>query len=67
VIVKSIKCEDSNLLSNVIKKYRQEANDYDEDIKFIFNAREINPNLTVGEAGLYNNSNIFVVKPKNVV
>ena len=67
VNVKSIKCKESDLLSNVIEKYRQEANDYDEDITFIFNAKRINPNLHVGEAGLYNNSNIFVIKPKNVV
>ena len=39
--------------------------DYDEFKKFIFNAERLIPSLTVGEAGLTNNANIFVVSTKS--
>ena len=34
-------------------------------IKFIFNAKNANPNLTTAELGIENDSNIFIVKTKD--
>ena len=49
-------------VSDIIQRYRNKALDFDYSKKFIFNAKSINPNLSSEEAGLTNNSNIFVVK-----
>ena len=51
-------------VSDIIEKYRNKANDYDDSKKFIFNAKNLNPNLSVAEAGITNNANIFVVRIK---
>jgi len=32
----------------------------------VFNAKKINHNLTLGECGIFNNCNIFLVKPKGI-
>ena len=49
-------------ISTLIEKFRNKANFYDINVKFIFNARRLNPNLTIEEAGISNNnSNIFIV------
>ena len=37
-------------VSQIIEKYRKESNDYDETIKFIFNAKALHPSLTLEEA-----------------
>ena len=42
------------------------SQDYDESKKFIFNAKNLVPSLSVSEAGLINNSNIFVVATKDI-
>ena len=54
----------NDLISVIIEKYRNESNDNRKNIKFIFNGKELNINTTASEAGLSNNSNIFVVKCK---
>jgi len=53
-------------VSAIIEKYRNMANDHDKNRKFIYNAKNLNPNLTVGEAGLVDNAIIFVVRAKNI-
>ena len=53
-------------VSTIIKKYRKEGNDYDEDRRFIFNARILYPSVSLREAGITNNSNVFVVVTKGV-
>ena len=53
-------------VSQIIEKYRKESNDYDEEIKFIFNAKVLHPSLTLEEAGLNENANVFVVVTKGV-
>ena len=45
----------------IIDKYRNISGDYDPYKKFIYNATNLSPNLTVNEAGLSNNANILVV------
>ena len=53
-------------LSNSISKYKALPNNKDDDLKFIFNARALNLDLTLAEAGLENNSIIHVIKPKQI-
>ena len=58
-----IHCEPNDKLSNIIQRYRNLAID-DNSKNFIFKGKELNDNLignlTVAEAGIYNNSEIFV-------
>ena len=51
-------------ISDIIQKYRQKSSNYDINLKFIWNAKDLNHSLTVAEAGLTNTSNIFVVKAR---
>ena len=61
-----IQCTKSEKISDVIERYRTKAVDHDTTKKFIFNARELDSNATVDEAGLYDGSNIFVVTTKDI-
>ena len=62
----TIQCLGDEKVSDIIKKYRIKADDKDESKKFIFNAKALNVTLTVAEAGLTNNANVFVVTTKGV-
>ena len=53
-------------VSQIIEKYRNISNDYDEEIRFIFNSKVLHPSLTLEEAGLSEDAIIFVVIPKSV-
>ena len=53
-------------VSEIIQKYRAKSNDRDDTKKFIYNAKQLNQDLTVAEAGIMNNSNIFVVATKGI-
>jgi hypothetical protein len=61
-IIIEIKCSPSHKVYEIIEEYRRISGDYSENTKFIFNAKSLVKGLTVAEAGLTNNSNIFVVK-----
>jgi hypothetical protein len=61
-----IKCLPSEKISKIIQYYRVKANDYDEAKRFIFNAKELNPNLTARESQFLDNCTIFIVKTKEV-
>ena len=61
-----IPCMPSDKVSDIIEKYRNKANDRDDTKKFIFNAKNLAPSLTVAEAGITNNANIFVVATKGI-
>ena len=54
-------------ISDIIQKYREKSSNYDINLKFIFNSKDLNHlnhSLTVAEAGITNNANIFVVKKR---
>ena len=51
-------------ISDIIQKYREKNNNFDESLIFIFNAEKLNPSLTVGEFGLKNDSKITVLSSK---
>ena len=57
----TVQCNPEENVSDIIEKYRNKANDHDESKKFVFNAKDLNPNLSVTEAGIMNNANIFVI------
>ena len=61
----SIECRMKDKISVVIERYRNKSADREEK-KFISNAINLNPNQTVEEAGLCNNSNIYVFEYEGV-
>ena len=61
-----IQCMPDEKVSEIIEKYRNKSGDHDPYKKFIFNAKPLNPSLSVADAGITNNSNIFVIITKLV-
>ena len=61
----TILCKSEDLVSTIIERFRDKTN-FRGKAQFIFNAKRLNENLTVGEAGIENNSNIFVITVKYV-
>ena len=55
-----IKCYTCDKVSSLIERYREKSGDYDKNVKFIYNAKNLRVVLTVYEAGIIDNSNIFV-------
>jgi len=53
-------------VSELIKKYRIISGDNKLTKKFIFNAKSLNYDLTIAEAGITHNANIFVVSTKGI-
>ena len=62
----SFNCSFNDKVSDLIEKYRAESGDRDETKKFIYNAKALHPSITLSQAGVSNNSNIFVVVTKGV-
>lgn len=60
-----IDCFDWEKISQLISKYREKAGYSYIKLKFVYNGQLLNQDLTVGEAGIINNSNIFVVMDHN--
>ena len=61
-----IQCMPNDKVSDIIEKYKNKSGDRNPEKKFIFNAKMLSPNLTVSEAGIIDNSNIFVVSEKGI-
>ena len=61
-----IQCLLSDRVSALIEKYRNKSGDRDTTKKFIFNAKNLDQSLTVAQAGINNNSNIFVVTTQGI-
>ena len=62
----TVQCMPDEKVSDMIKKYRNKANDYDKTKQFIFNGKRISPNLTLAEQGIINNANIYVLSTGGV-
>ena len=65
-----VMCDYTEKISEVIKIYFIKAgidSKYHKYFKFIYNAKNINMDLTVAESGIANNSNIFVIKIQKVM
>ena len=63
----TVYCLSTDKVGDVVKKYRIKADDHNENEKFIFNAKKLNLDLTVSEAGLLNDSKIFVMVTEGIV
>ena len=61
-----IQCSLDDKISDLIDRYKAKSLQDVSQKKFIFNARELNKNLKVAEAGLNDGANIFVVNTEGV-
>jgi len=61
-----IQCSLKDKCSDIIQKYKNLAMVESDTLKFIFNARPLHPDVTVEEAGITNDANIFVVETKGI-
>ena len=62
-----IQCTPDQKVSEIIRKYRIATQSIDNPFeKFMFNGKKLNSELTVAEAGITNNSNIFIVNEISV-
>ena len=62
----TVECSPNEKVNDVIERYRNLSNDRDTTKKFIFNAFALNPSLTIAEAGMANDSNVFVLATKGI-
>ena len=62
----NIQCTGDEKVSALIQRYRDKSGDHDNTKRFIFNAKNLNQKLTVNQAGITNNSNIFVVNTQGM-
>ena len=61
-----VQCKKKERVADIIEKYRNLSKNSNSTIEFIFNAKLLSPVLTIEEAGLINNSIIFVVETKGI-
>ena len=59
-----MQCNKNEKVSDLIERYRIKSGDRDLSERFIYNAKDLNFSLSVEEAGISNNSNIFMIKVK---
>ena len=59
-------CSANEKISNIIKKYREKANDYNKN-RFIFNGKELNPLMSLFDSGIFTDSKIIVSKYNCVI
>ena len=63
----TVLCNINDKVSYIIKKYRMKLGRNEEyHEKFIYNAKKIKEDLTLGEIGLMNNSMIFVLNTRDI-
>ena len=56
-----VQCSLKDKVSSMIEKYRNLSGDRNPNKKFIYNARKLNESLSLAEAGITNNSVVFVI------
>ena len=61
----SVSCRKNELISEIIKRFNIKVNLIYKNLMFIYNGKKLNENITVSEAALHNNSQIFVVEKKS--
>ena len=57
----TISCKLNEKVSDIIEKYKNATSDKSKNLKFIYNAKKLNEDLLVSEAGLVDGSVIFVI------
>ena len=61
-----VQCDFNEKIEKVIERYRYYSSDFKESEKFMFNAKVLNPGITVAEAGIYKNCTILVVETSGI-
>ena len=61
-----MQCNKNEKVSDLIERYRIKSGDRDLSERFIYNAKDLNFSLSVEEAGISNNLNIFVLSTKKL-
>ena len=59
-------CSKNEKISDLIQKYRDKSNDYNMNIQFLFNNRELDLSKTMSECELINYSKIYIYLNKDV-
>ena len=62
----TIQCKLGDSVSSMIEKYRNASGDKDPYRKFIYNAKSLDPFLTLSSSKISDNSNIFVVSTRGI-
>ena len=62
----TVQCVLSDHVSNIIQKYANKSLDNNMTEKFVFNGKALDPNITIAEAGLYDQANILVFSTKDI-
>ena len=55
-----VQCLSFENVNSIIERYRNKSGNRDENLKFVFNAKRLSPNLIIKDAGISNMANIFV-------
>ena len=64
----TIQCNLNDKVSKVVQYYRNKTGDNDAaHQKLIYNAKRLNETLTLAEAGIINNSTIFIINDEGLV
>ena len=61
-----VNCKYSEKVNDLINNYRKKTGDYDLTEKFVFNTKNLCPDLTVAEQGLINGAQIKIIVTKGV-
>ena len=59
-------CTYDEKVKKVIKRFCNKLGLNYKYLKFIFNAKNLDPNLTIAEAGITDMSNIFIIEPEGI-
>ena len=62
----SIQCKLDEKVDDIITRFCNKAGIKDSEKKFVYNAKNLNRDLSAAEAGLIHNANIFVISTKGV-
>ena len=61
-----MQCGSDDIISDTIDRFRGYIGDIGNDKTFIFNEKPLNPDLTLSQAGISNESVIYIVPNKKI-
>ena len=64
--ITAVTCSYSEKVDDLINRYREKTQDYDLTEKFVFNTKNLCPDLTVAEQGLINGAHIKIIVTKGI-
>ena len=62
----NIRISEQKLVKEAINAYKLKVNDFDNKFKFIFNNKELFPEMKICQSGLTNGAKILVISTKNL-